>query len=113
MKEFVSVHHRIICTGLKSITRMFISIEIGVHFLKFMNVAQGEKTAVQTFNRLLDAVLKFLKYRNIKIYHAIYIRVFSYETVSYFMVFTNDVTKTPNNEPRVSDLIIFLKNNLI
>ena len=96
MKEFVSVHHPIICTGLKSITRLFISIEIAVHFLQFMNGAQEKKTAVQNFNCLLDAVLKVLKYRNIKIDHAIYIRVFSNETVSYFIVFTNDVIKNPN-----------------
>ena len=32
IKEFVSVHHHIMWTGLKNITQMLLSIEIMVHF---------------------------------------------------------------------------------
>ena len=33
MKEFESVHHPIIWTGLKTITPMFLSIDMTVHFV--------------------------------------------------------------------------------
>ena len=37
-----------------------------------------KKTYVQQWNRLLDALVTIIKYKKIKIDHAIYIKVFSY-----------------------------------
>ena len=63
-----------------------------------MNGIQGTKPAVRQWNRLLDVVVKIVKYKNITIDHAIYIRVFTDGTVSYLTVSTDDVLNTTNNE---------------
>ena len=57
-----------------------------------------EKPAVRPWNRILDAVLTILKYNKSIIYYPIYIKVFSYGTVSYITVSTDDVLNTTNNE---------------
>ena len=67
-------------------------------FLKFMNGIQGTKPAGRQWNQLLDAVVTIIKYKKIIIDYAIYIKVFSGVTVSYFTVSTNDVLNTTNNE---------------
>ena len=48
-----------------------------------MNEIQGTKIAGIQRNRLLDLVVTHIKYQKNTIYHAIYIEVFSYGTVSY------------------------------
>ena len=70
----------------------------GPFFLQFINVIQGKKSAGQKYNRLLDAVINILKYNKISIDIAIYINLFSDETVSYLKVSTGDVLNTNNNE---------------
>ena len=51
-----------------------------------------------TMNRLLDILVAILKYKKSKIYHTIYIKVFSDGTVSYLTVSTDDVLNAINNE---------------
>ena len=43
------------------------------------------------WNRLLDAVVTIIKYKKSTIDHAIYIRIFTYDTASYPTVSTDDV----------------------
>ena len=63
-----------------------------------MNETQGTKQSGRQWNRLLYAVVTIIKYKRSKIDHAIYINVFTDETVSYPTVSTNDVINTSNNE---------------
>ena len=63
-----------------------------------MNEIQGTKPAGQKWNRLLDAVFTILKYKKNTIDHDIYIKVFTYDIVSYLTVSTDDVINTTNNE---------------
>ena len=63
-----------------------------------MNGIQGTKPAGQKWNRLLDSVVTIIKYNKSKIDHAVYIKVFFDETVSYIKVSTDDVINTTNNE---------------
>ena len=63
-----------------------------------MNVIQGTKPAGRKWNRLLGAVVTMIKYNKIKIYHAIYIKVFYDRNVSYLTVSTDDVMNDNNNE---------------
>ena len=63
-----------------------------------MNVIQGTKPAGRQWNRLLDEVVIIIKYKKITMYHDIYIKVFTYGTVYYITVSTNDVINTNNNE---------------
>ena len=44
------------------------------------------------------------KNKKITIYHAIYIKVFSDGTVSYFTVYTDDVLSTTNNDTLFTEL---------
>ena len=50
------------------------------------------------YHILLDAVVTILKYKKSTIDYAIYIKVFTYGTVSYHTVSTDDVLNTTNNE---------------
>ena len=77
-----------------------------------MNRIQGGKPARLKWDRLLDAVITIIKYKKITIDHSIYLKVFSYVTVSYSTVFTNDVLNTNNNETVFTELRIVLKNIL-
>ena len=63
-----------------------------------MNLIQGTKPAGRQYNRLLDTVVPILKYEKITIYHDIYIKVFTFGTLSYLKVSTDDVLNTTNNE---------------
>ena len=45
-----------------------------------------------------------INYRKITIDHAIYIKVFTYDTVSYLKVCTDDVINTTNNENAFPEL---------
>ena len=59
---------------------------------------QGNKPEGQQCNQLLNAVVTIIKYKIIKFYHAIYIKVISRVNVSYLTVFTDDVMNTNNYE---------------
>ena len=63
-----------------------------------MNEIQGTKPVGRQWNRLLDAVVTIIKYKNSTIGHAIYIKVLTDVTVSYLTVSTDDVLNTTNNE---------------
>ena len=56
-----------------------------------MNGIQGTNPAGRQWNRLLDTVVTILEYKKIIIDHAIYIKVFTDDTVSYLTVSTDDV----------------------
>ena len=70
----------------------------GPFCLQCMNGVQWTKPAGIYWNRLLDALVTILKYNKSTIYHAIYIKVFTYGTVSYLTVSTDDVLNTTNND---------------
>ena len=74
-----------------------------------MNVIQGKKPAGRQWNRLLDAVVTIIKYKNITIDDAIYMKVFTDGTVSYITVSTDDVLNTTNNETSFTELTRVLK----
>ena len=63
-----------------------------------MNLVQGTKPSGPQFNRLLDAVVAFIKDNKSTIDHFIYIKVFYDGTVSYLKVSTDDVLNTNNNK---------------
>ena len=56
-----------------------------------MNIIQGTKPSGRKWNRLLYEVVTILKYKRSTIDHAIFIKFFYYGTVSYLIVFTDDV----------------------
>ena len=98
-KEFVSVHHHIISTGLKDLILMFLSIKMMVHFfLQCMNGIQRTNPYGIQWNRLFDAVVTIIKYKESTIDHDIYINVFTDGTVSYLTVSIDDCLNTTNNE---------------
>ena len=72
-----------------------------------MNGIQGTKTFGKKWNQLHDAVVKMMKYKKSTIYHAVYIKVLFDVTVYYFMVYTDDVLNTTNNETLFPELTIF------
>ena len=80
--------------------------------LQFTNRIQVTKPAGRQCNRLLNAVVKIIKYIKIKIDHAIYINVFYDGTVSYTTFSTDDILNTTNNETEFPELKIFLRNIL-
>ena len=69
-----------------------------------MNEIQGTKPSGQQWNRLLDAVVKIIKYKKSIIDHTIYIKVFSDVTVSYLTFSTNDVINTTTNYTEFPEL---------
>ena len=69
-----------------------------------MNGIQGKNPAGRQWNRLLDALVTILEYKNSTIDHAIYIKVFDDGTVSYLTVSTDDVLNTTNNENAFPEL---------
>ena len=70
----------------------------GPFFHQLIHLIQGTKPAGRQWNRLLDAVVTIIKYLKSVIYHDIYIKVFSDVTVSFIMLFTDDVLNANNNE---------------
>ena len=56
-------------------------------------------------------MVTILKYKKSKIDHAIYIRVFTDDTVSYLTVPTDDVLNTTNNETSFPELKIVFKEH--
>ena len=69
-----------------------------------MNVIQGTKPSGQQWNRLLDEVVKTLKYKKIKIDHNIYIKVLSDITVSCLTFYTDGILNTTTNETAYPEL---------
>ena len=69
-----------------------------------MNKIQGTKPDGQRRNRLLFELVTIIKYKAVKIYHDIYIKVFSDRTVFYLTVCTDDVVKNINNETKFHEL---------
>ena len=67
--------------------------------------------SVRQCNRLLDAVVKNIKYKKSKIDHAIHIKVFTDGTVSYITVSTDDALNITNNETAFTELTRVLKEN--
>ena len=78
-----------------------------------MNIIQETKPARRQWNRLLDAVVKILKYKKGKIDHIIYIKVFYDVIVYYIMVANGDFLNNTNNETVFPELRIVLKDILI
>ena len=56
-------------------------------------------------------MVTIIKYKKSTIEHAIYIKVFTYGTVSYITVSTYNVLNTTNNETAFSELTIFFKED--
>ena len=56
-------------------------------------------------------MVTIMKYKKRKIYHTIYIKVFSDRTVSYLTFSPDDVTKTTNNETEFTELRRFFEEN--
>ena len=81
----------------------------GPFCLQCMNIIEVTKPAGRQCNRLLDEVVKILKYKKRKFYHAIYIKVFSDENVSYLKFYTDDVLNTTNNETAFTELTRFFE----
>ena len=80
--------------------------------IQFMNGIQGTKPAGQKWNRLLDAVVTIIKYKRITIDHAIYIKLFSYVTVSYIKVSSGNFLNTTNNDTAFIELTRVFKRTL-
>ena len=76
-----------------------------------MNVIQGTKPAGQKWNILLDAVVTILNYKKSKIDFAIYIKVFTYGTVYYLTVSTDDFLNSTNNETSFPELTSVFKEH--
>ena len=98
MKESVSVDQPITKTGLRDITPMLLSIDMMFHFVFNAWMKFRGKPTGQQWNRLLDAVVKIIKYKKTKIDHAIYIMVLYDVTVYYTTVTTVDFLNTNNND---------------
>ena len=69
-----------------------------------MNGIQVTKPAEQQWNQLLHSVVIILKYKKIKTYHAIYIKVFSDGSVSYLKVSNDDFLNTTNKEIEFTEI---------
>ena len=63
-----------------------------------MNEIQVTKQSRQQCNRFLDAVVMIIKCKKIKIYHYIYIKVFSGGILYYLTGSTDDVLNTTDND---------------
>ena len=69
-----------------------------------MNGYQGTKPSGIKWNRLLRTVVAILKYNNITIDHAIYIKFFTDVTVSYLTISTDDGLNTTTNNTAFTEL---------
>ena len=70
-----------------------------------------KKPTGRQWNRLFDAVVTIIKYKKSKIYHDIYIKVFTDGTVSYLTVSTDDALNATNKKTAFSELTrVFEKN---
>ena len=69
-----------------------------------MNRIQETKPTGRQWNILLDAVVTIIKYNKITIYYAIYIKVFSGNTLYYLIVSSDYVINTTNNNTAFPEL---------
>ena len=76
-----------------------------------MNGIQGTNPYGRKWNRLFDAVVTIIEYKKSTMDHAIYIKVFADDTVSYPKVSTDDVLNTTNNENEFSELARVFKEH--
>ena len=83
----------------------------GPFCLQYMNGIQVKKPAERQWNRIIDAVFTILRYKKRTIDHAIYIKVFTDGTVSYFTVFDYNVLNTTNNQTAFTEPTRVLKEN--
>ena len=63
-----------------------------------MNGAQNKKISERQRNILLDTEVIMIKYKKIKMYHVIYIKVFFDKNVSYISVSTNKILNVTKNK---------------
>ena len=77
--------------------------------LRCINGIQGTKPYRQQYNQILDAVVTIIKYKKIRIDHAIYIIIFYDDIMSYLIFFTDDVLNTTNNETAFTELTRFFE----
>ena len=96
----------------KYYTNVPLNQDYGPFFLQFMSGIQVTKTDGRQWNGLLYSVVTILKYKKSTIDRAIYIKVFTDGTVSYFTVSTDDVLNTTNNENAFPELTIVKKKTL-
>ena len=85
--------------------------DYGPFCIQCMNVIQGKKPAGRQCNRLLDSMVTIIKYKKSTIDHDIYIKLFTYGTVYYPTVSTDDVLFATNNETSFSELTRFFKEH--
>ena len=89
-----------------------LNLDDGLFYPQCMNGIQGTNPARRQWNRLLNSVVKIMRYNKITIDHAIYIKVFSDVTVSYITVSTDYFLNTTNNETVFPELRRVLKKHL-
>ena len=77
-----------------------------------MNGIQGKKLAGRQWDKLLDAVMTIIKYKKSTSDNDIYIKVFTYGTVSYLTISTDDVLNTTNNETALPELTIVFEEKI-
>ena len=70
-----------------------------------------KKTSGRQWNRLLDVVIKILKYNKSTLDHSIYIKLFTYGTVIYLRVSTDNIIDTTNNETSFHEPTILKKKS--
>ena len=69
-----------------------------------MNGIRGKTPLGRQSNPFLDAVVRIIKYNKRTNDHAIYIKIFSDITISYLMVYTDDVLNINNNKTSFTEL---------
>ena len=116
----VTIHERVCVSSppyyLDWFERYYPNVPInrddGPFCLHFMNGIQGTNPAGRQWNRILDAVVKILKYKKSTIDNAIYIKVFTDGTVSYLTVSTDDVLNNTNNKTEYLEITRVFKEHL-
>ena len=63
-----------------------------------MNTIEVTKPRVRQCNRLLDATIKIIDNRKIKINHSIYVKIFSNDNLSDLTLSTDNVINISNND---------------
>ena len=76
-----------------------------------MNGVKGTNPDERKWNRLLDSVVKIIKYKKSINDHTIYIKVFTDGTMSYLKVSNDDVLNTTNNKTSFPELTRVLKEH--
>ena len=116
-----NVHiHEIVCVSPppyyfdwfeRSYTNVPLNRDDGKICLQCMNGIQGTNPYGRQCNRLLDAVVTIIKYKKITIDHAIYIKAFVDDTLSYLTVYTDNDLNTINNENSFPEPTRLFKEN--